>query len=291
MPKLVSTIAAVLTASARIRSLGDRPVVVKLGGSAMEEPAATRGMLESAATLQSLGAKFVLVHGGGKPIDRAMEAAGLKPTKIQGRRYTDEATLKIVVEVLLDLNRNLAAQLDSFGATVRPYYEAECFPIIGERLMLMGFDLQPIDLGRVGKIHQIQFEEFETDLLNRTIPVIPSLALDSDGGWLNVNADSVAAGLAGALESETVLFLTDTPGILKDRREPSSRIARLTESECRELISTGVVEGGMIPKAEACFEALQAGAKRAVILDGRDPHALLAAFLSDEPMGTEIVKN
>jgi len=181
-------------------------------------------------------------------------------------------------------------QLEALGGTANGYTDFDAFPVVGRPLMLMGFDLQPIDLGRVGQISQIALDSFELDLdHDRRIPVIPSLAVDiDDGGWLNVNADSVAAGMAGALEAESVLFLTDTPGVLKDRHDPLSRLPKLTVAECKELIATGVIDGGMIPKVEACFEALTAGAKRAVILDGRNPHSLLAEFLG-EPGGTEVV--
>lgn len=272
-----------------MRALHGRAVVVKLGGSAMEEPAATQGTLDAVVTLHSLGMKVVLVHGGGKPIDRAMAVAGIQPVKVQGRRYTDEKTLEIVVRVLAELNAGIVSQLQALGGSANGYTDFDSFPIVGRPLMLMGLDLQPIDLGRVGQITQIALDPFEIDLdHDRRIPVVPSLAVDADGGWLNVNADSVASGVAGALEAEAVLFLTDTPGVLRDRHDPTSLLPRLTVAECKELIATGVIDGGMIPKVEACFEALTAGARRAVILDGRNPDSLLAEFLG-EPAGTVVV--
>ena len=270
----------------RLRQLKGRAVVVKLGGSALEEPAATNGMLDAIAALNRVGVKLILVHGGGKPIDRAMAEASLAPVKIQGRRYTDEATLEIVVRVLHDINRTLANQLAERGATVAGVRTA----VFGDRLMLPGLDLQPVDLGRVGTVSSVDARVFLSLLTDASIPIVPSLALDDSGNWLNVNADSMAAGLATAIDSESVLFLTDTPGVLKDRRDPGSRLARLTVTECRVLIDSGVIEGGMIPKVEACFEALDAGADRAVILDGRDPHSLLDDFLRPGSTGTEIVK-
>lgn len=290
MPDPGSPFAVLRSAAARLRALRGRAVVVKLGGSAMEEPAATRGTLESVVTLHSLGMKVALVHGGGKPIDRAMAAAGIEPVKVQGRRYTDDATLDIVVRVLSELNVGIVEQLEALGGTAHGYTDFDAFPIVGRPLVLAGFDLQPIDLGRVGQIAQIALDPFELDLdRDRRIPVLPSLAVDiDDGGWLNVNADSVAAGMAGALDAEAVLFLTDTPGVLRDRHDPQSRLPKLTVAECKELIAAGVIDGGMIPKVEACFEALTAGAKRAVILDGRNPQSLLAEFLG-EPGGTEVV--
>jgi acetylglutamate kinase len=122
------------------------------------------------------------------------------------------------------------------------------------------------------------------------VPVIPSLALGDDGRWLNVNADTAASAVAGALKADKAIFLTDTPGVLRDRRDPNSLIPKLTERECRDLIASGVIDGGMVPKVEACFEALEAGAKSALILDGRVPFSLLSVFLHDTFTGTEITR-
>lgn len=289
--------AAVLRAAAKARALQGRPVVVKFGGSAMEDPAAARGTLECVVALQTLGVRQIIVHGGGKPIDRAMQEAGIEPVKVQGRRYTDDRTLGIVVRVLHDICRGLVKQIDELGGVAFAFDAADKHPLYGERLLLPGLDLQPIDLGRVGKVtrvdgpalHAVMTEYFQSHFPYPDIPVVPSLALDADGGWLNVNADTAAAAVAGAAGAESVLFLTDTAGVLWDRNDPTSRFARLTRHQCNELISTGVIQGGMIPKVEACLDALDAGADRAVILDGRDPHALLSDFASDRPCGTEIV--
>ncbi len=271
----------------RLRSFRNRAVVVKLGGSAMEIPAATTGMLDAVAALHILGAKLILVHGGGKPIDRAMDAAGRTPVKIQGRRYTDDATLAIVVSVLGEINESLVTRFANRGVNAVGLRSG----IIGKRLLLPGLDLQPLDLGRVGVVTGLDRVRFQDYLRDGILPIAPSIALDdTDGGWLNVNADSMAAGLARELEAESVLFLTDTPGVLRDRGDPESRCARLTVDECRDLIADGIIDGGMIPKVEACFEALEAGAARAVILDGRDTHALLNDFLQPGSTGTEIVK-
>ena len=285
---------AVLHAAAAVRRLNGRAVVVKLGGSAMEEPAATRGTLECVAVLHKLGAKLVLVHGGGKPIDRAMDAAGIKPVKVQGRRYTDDATLEIVVRVLCEINRNLVTEL------TKPHFvsaigfndplHSPVFPVAATRLLLPGLDPQPIDLGHVGHPHHIDLYPFNKWLRDGWVPVLPSLARDhlDESKWLNINADTLAGAVAGALKCEHCLFLTDTPGVLADRDNPLSLFPKLTVEQCRDLIASGVIAGGMIPKVEACFDALAAGAGRAVILDGRRPHALLQ-WLLGEPVGTAIV--
>jgi acetylglutamate kinase len=284
---------AVLNAANAARTLAAKPVVVKLGGSAMEEPTATRGTLECVAALHKLGAKLVLVHGGGKPIDRAMAVAGIEPRKVQGRRYTDDATLGIVVRVLCEINAKVATDLKQLSVPSVAYCEPDSagdFPVVASRLMLPGHDLQPLDLGHVGKPESVDHTALNWHLTAGRLPVLPSLATGDRvyPHWLNVNADTLAGAVAGALQSEHCLFLTDTPGVLADRDNPLSLFPKLTEAECRDLIAHGTIAGGMIPKVEACFEALNAGAKQAVILDGRRPHALMEWALG-EPAGTTIV--
>jgi acetylglutamate kinase len=269
----------------RVAAHHNKTVVVKLGGSAMEDPTATDACLKAVACLNRLGVPVVLVHGGGKPIDRAMAEAGLTPKKVAGRRYTDDATLEIVVRVLGEINRGIASRLTDLGVRAISYSAAGSFPLIGERLLLPGVDLQPIDLGRVGKVNDVRLPAPLT-----SVPVVPSLALGADGGWLNVNADTAASAVAGALKADKAIFLTDTPGVLRDRANPASLIPKLTEAECRELIASGVIDGGMVPKVEACFEALAAGANSALILDGRVPYSLLDVFLHDTFTGTEITR-
>ncbi len=290
MPAPFSAAEILVRAGRAARKLAARVWVVKLGGSAMEDPVATLGTLESVATLQTFGVRLVLVHGGGKPIDRAMAAAGLTPVKVQGRRYTDDATLAVVVRILRDeINAGIVRRINDLGGSAVGLHSQTTQPIYGVRLLLPGLDLQPVDLGRVGTPTRVDRAMVEAALAAGQVPVIASLAIsDEDGEWLNVNADTAASAVAGALDAEAVLFLTDTPGILRDIRNPQSLLPRLTRSECERLIRDDVISGGMIPKVEACFEALDAGAGRAVILDGRNPFALLEQFLG-EPAGTEIV--
>lgn len=269
------------------------PVVVKLGGSAMEDPTATDACLRSVATLHLLRIPIVLVHGGGKPIDRAMADAGLIPKKVAGRRYTDEATLRVVVDVLRTLNHDLARQLTGLGVDAVGAIDADYYTLHGQLLKLSGPDGASIDLGWVGTVARVNSELLDLQFFEqRRLAVIPSLAEfpESPMGWLNVNADTAASAVAGALKAEKAIFLTDTPGVLRDRHEPASLIPRLTEAECRGLIASGVIDGGMVPKVEACFEALAAGARSALILDGRVPYSLLDVFLRDTFTGTEITR-
>lgn len=263
-------------------------VLVKLGGSAIEDTLATETVLRSVAVLNRLGLPLVLVHGGGKAIDRAMAEAGFIPKKIAGRRYTDESTLAVVVRVLGRINQELVTRLRDRGVAARGFTDPDDFPLIGRRLLLPGLDLQPVDLGRVGTVTAVRPLPFDPTPDGPTLPVIPSLAWGEDGDWLNVNADTAAAAVAGAWAADQVIFLTDTPGVLRDRADPATLIPSLSERECRDLIASGVIDGGMVPKVEACLDTLAAGARSARILDGRVPFSLLQVFVNDTPTGTEI---
>jgi len=272
-----------------IRTFRDHQTVIKLGGSAMEEADALRATLQSVVFLAAVGLRPVLVHGGGKPIDRAMAASGLQPKKIQGRRFTDDATLGIVVRVLTDeINSAIVKQLRELGGKAFGLHSNSSQALFGERLMLDGPNGDKIDLGRVGQVTRV-----DTDLINdcaRTgmIPVIPSLAFDDQGGWLNVNADTAAAGVAARMSAAKLIMMTDTPGILRDRRDPTSLIASVTAEGCRQLIRDGIIDSGMIPKVEACLDALRQGVGKTHIIDGRLRHSLLLEIFTDKGVGTEI---
>jgi acetylglutamate kinase len=266
------------------RHLAESPIVIKLGGSAMEDPAATAGTLDSIAALRQVGLRLIVVHGGGKPIDRAMASAGLEVKKVLGRRYTDDAALAIVVKVVREIAVGIVADL-----ATRAAHAQVAEPIMARRLMLPGLDLQPVDLGHVGLPVSINTPEIMSLLDARSIPVLPCIGQDSDGLLYNINADTAAAAVAGAVGASICIFLTDTPGVLRDRHDPASRVPRLTVAECQSMMADRIIDGGMIPKVEACFEALEMGAKKAIILDGRNPHATLSMILSTTMTGTEIV--
>lgn len=279
-----------LEALSYIRQFRDKLTVIKLGGSAMEEPAALRSTLQSVVFMETVGLRPILVHGGGKPIDRAMAAAGLQPRKVLGRRYTDEATLAIVVRVLLqEINADIEKQIRALGGRAVGPHLGSLQYLFGTRLELPGPDGKPVDLGRVGRVTQVDVELLRDFCAAGVVPVIPSLAQDSLGKWLNINADTAAAAVAGQVRAEKLVLLTDTPGILRDRRDPDSLLRSLDAEECRDLIARGIIEEGMIPKVEACLEALEAGVKKTHIIDGRIKHSLLLEIYTDTGIGTEIV--
>jgi acetylglutamate kinase len=273
-----------------IRNFRDRLTVIKLGGSAMEDPDALRATLQDVVFMETVGMRPVLVHGGGKPIDRAMAAAGLKPHKVQGRRYTDDETLAIVVRVLIEeINADIVAQVRQLGGLAVGLHSGQLQCLFGQRLALPGPDGRPIDLGRVGSVSRVDCPLIEGFCAGGIVPVIPSLALDAAGGWLNVNADTAASAVAAQLRAEKLVLLTDTPGILRNREDPNSLVPGLDAAGCAELIARGVIDQGMIPKVEACLDSLRAGVRKTHVIDGRLRHSLLLEIYTDRGVGTEIV--
>ncbi len=279
-----------IEAQSYIRTFRDKLTVIKLGGSAMEDPDALRATLQDVVFMETAGMRPVLIHGGGKPIDRAMAEAGLQPVKVQGRRYTDAATLEIVVRVLLsEINAGLVEQVRQLGGRAVGLHAGSLQVLFGDYLRLPGSDGKPIDLGYVGRVTRVDGPLIETFCAGGVVPVIPSVALHETDGWLNVNADTAAAAVAANLRAEKLVFLTDTPGILLNRRDSTTLLPSLDAAGCRDLIARGVIEEGMIPKVEACLESLRAGVRKTHMIDGRLRHSLLLEIYTDSGVGTEIV--
>lgn len=274
-----------------IRKFHGRFTVIKLGGSVMEDPEALRALLVDVVFMQTVGMRPVVVHGGGKAITLAMEKAGLRARFVQGRRYTDDATLEIVARVLAEeINADIDRHINKYGGRASGLHHKTHQCLFGRRLTLPGADGEEIDLGRVGEVTEVDVAPIENLCLAGVVPVLPSLAEDlDDERLLNVNADTAAAAVAMALEADKLVFLTDTPGILEDRTEPSSLLRSLTPDECRDLIDRAVIDKGMIPKVEACLASLEAGVKKTHIIDGRLRHSLLLEMYTDTGIGTEIV--
>jgi acetylglutamate kinase len=271
-----------------IRTFRGRITVIKLGGSAMEDPDTLRATLQDVVFMETVDMPPVLVHGGGKAIDRAMADAGLVPRKVQGRRYTDEQTLSIVVRELQKLSADIESQIRKLGGRAVTLTGGSLQCLFGEQLFLPSPE-GPVDLGRVGQVTRVERDLISDFCAGNVVPVIPSLALDAAGGWLNINADTAAAAVASALKAEKMVFLTDTPGILMDRRDEKSLLGSLDTPGCRDLIGKGVIESGMIPKVEACLDSLKAGVKKTHMIDGRVRHSLLLEIYTDRGVGTEIV--
>lgn len=275
-----------------IRKFAGRFTVIKLGGSVMEDPESLRALLVDVVFMQTVGLRPVVVHGGGKAINAAMAKAGLEPRWVQGRRYTDQDTLEIVARVLAEeVNTDIVRHIGKYGgrATGLHHKSAQC--LFGRRLTLAGSNGEAHDLGHVGEVTEVDATQIENFCLAGIVPVLPSLAEeDEEGktGLLNVNADTAAAAVAQALKADKLVFLTDTPGILRDRNDPASLIRHLPPDDCRALIDQGVIATGMIPKVEACLASLEAGVRKIHIIDGRLRHSLLLEIFTHRGTGTEI---
>jgi acetylglutamate kinase len=279
-----------IEALAWIRRFRNRLVVIKLGGSALEDPQTVSHLLQDLIFMETVGLKLVLIHGGGKAINAAMKNSQLVPRFVQGRRYTDEATLEIVARVLAgEICSDLVEQIRERGGQALGFSYLTQNVLTAQKLVLKDEHGAPLDLGFVGEVVDINRDVLLTACRSGTIPVIPSIALDKTGQKYNVNADTAAAAVARILDAEKLIFLSDVSGIYLDRTRPETLVSNLTERRCRELIADGTIDSGMVPKVEAALDALTAGVKKVHIVDGRMPHSLLIEIFSDKGVGTEIV--
>ena len=272
-----------------IRQFRGKITVIKLGGSVMEDPRNLGHLLLDVVFMETVGMRPVVVHGGGAAISRAMADAGLQPRFVEGRRYTDDATLRIVEQVLgHDINTQLAAQIEDLGGQARPLNFRTTNVLFGEKIFLVDKQGQAIDLGHVGKVTRVDRDTI-TDLCHQGIvPVIPSLCLGDDGGRLNVNADTAATAVAEQLGAEKLVFLSDVNGVRRRRDDPDSLLHTLTVEEAKGLIDAGAIEAGMIPKVQACLETIERGVRKVHIIDGRLRHSLLLEIYTSKGVGTEI---
>jgi len=264
-----------------IQRYNGKIVVVKYGGNAMVNEQLKQQVMEDVVLLWLIGVKVVLVHGGGPEISTLMDRLGKKPQFVDGLRVTDRETVDIVQMVLAGkVNKTLVNLLEMKG---------------GRAVGLSGMDGRMIEakiknpaLGFVGEITGVNIAPV-TDLLEKGyIPVISTLGCDAEGNTYNINGDTAAAHIAGALGAQRLIMMTDIAGILRDREDPSTLIREVTLSEAAALRQEGVVSGGMIPKVECCIEAIHRGVHKVIIMDGRVPHSILMELLTDEGAGTMV---
>jgi acetylglutamate kinase len=275
-----------------IRQFRGKTTVIKLGGSVMESDRAMIHLLLDVVFMETVGMRPVLVHGGGPSINRAMTDAGLEPRFVQGRRYTDEATLRIVEKVLAgEVNEALVKRIEELGGKARSLNFRTKNVLFGERIQLPDGDGQPIDLGFVGNVTRVDRQAIEEINNMGAVPVIPSMCVTADGQKLNVNADTAATAVAQALEAEKLVYLSDINGVRRDKADADSLINSLTAKEANQLIADGAVNSGMIPKVQACLETLDRGVRKVHIIDGRIRHSLLLEVYTSKGVGTQIVRD
>ncbi len=275
-----------------IRQFRDKVTVIKLGGSVLEDETALRHLLVDIVFMETVGMRPVVVHGGGAAISRAMDAAGIEPRFIHGRRYTDDATLEIVEQVLgYETNERIADEIERFGGRAAPLNFRTTNVLWGERLQLDEPGGEPLDLGHVGHVTRVDRATIDNLCYAGIVPVIPSLCRSEKGEKLNVNADTAAQAVAQALGAEKLVFLSDVNGVRLNKNDPQSLLNSLSATQAREMIRSGKIEQGMIPKVEACLEMLDKGVRKIHIIDGRDRHSLLLEIYTTKGVGTEIMKD
>ncbi|HUS46646.1 MAG TPA: acetylglutamate kinase [Phycisphaerae bacterium] len=290
MQEAIAKANTLIEALGYIQRFADRIVVVKVGGSLMDNEQAFTDLLSDVVFMNTVGMRPVIVHGGGKAITNAMEKRGLKVQFVQGRRYTDQRTLNVVEHVLCnEVNRAIVATIETLGSSAMGLHTLSSCVLFGERLFLEE-DGRKIDLGLVGRITSVNARLVELLCQADTVPVLAPLARDKTGTKLNCNADTAAGEVAAALRAEKFVVVSDTHGVRRDPDDPDSLIDRVGEEEIRKLVADGVISGGMMPKVEACLRALEAGVNRAHIIDGHIPHALLLEIFSHRGVGTLIQK-
>ena len=262
-----------------IQKYHDKIIVVKYGGNAMISEDLKMQVMEDIVLLWLIGVKPVLVHGGGPEISEMLKKVGKESVFVEGLRVTDKETAEIVQMVLAGkINKHLVNLLGEYG---------------GNAVGISGIDGHLIEakvkderLGFVGEITKVNVQPIFDLIEKGYIPVVSTVGCDNEGNVYNINADTAASFIAGAMKAERLITMTDIPGILRDVNDPDSIIKRVNTEEARQLFREGVISGGMIPKVECCIEAIEKGVRRVTILDGRVPHAVLLELLTDEGAGT-----
>jgi acetylglutamate kinase len=281
---------ALVEALSYIQRFNNKVVVVKVGGSIMDDEQALTNLLTDIVFMNYVGMQPVLVHGGGKAINQAMETAGLTPQMVQGRRYTDERTLAIAEHVLCNqVNRFIVNFIQAQGCEAMGLHSLSSVVLFAEKTYVMSPDGRRIDLGLVGDVKDVNARLLQLLVQADSIPCIATIARDRAGGKLNVNADTAAGAVAAAMKAEKLVVISDTHGIRTDPKDPQSLVRHLTMAQIDEMVKSGAIGSGMLPKVEACITALQAGVSKAHIIDGRIPHALLLEIYTEAGVGTEIV--
>ena len=290
MEAAISKAAGLVEALGYIQRFHDKIVVVKVGGSIMDDEQTLSAILTDIVFMNYVGMQPILVHGGGKAINEAMEKAGLVPQMVMGRRYTDERTLAIAEHVLCNqINRFLVTFIRSQGCEAMGLHSLSSVVLFAEKTYVQGPENRRIDLGYVGEVTSVNSRLLQLLAHADAIPVIATIARDNAGGKLNVNADTAAGAVAAAVRAEKLVIVSDTHGIRRDMNDPESRVSHIDVAQIDQMVKDGTITSGMLPKVEACVTALKGGVTKTHIIDGRIPHELLLEIYTEAGIGTEIV--
>ena len=290
MQDLIAKASTLLEALPYIQRFNGATFVVKYGGSFMDspDPNVRNGVARDVVFLEAVEINPVVVHGGGKAITRAMEKAGLKANFIQGQRVTDDATVKIVDDVLSrEINPEVVATINELGGVAKGFAGPDIFTC--RKLQVNGTDGKPLDIGYVGEVIAVNTKPLRDCIVRGITPVISPTARGEDGHIYNCNADVAAAQVAIALKARRLVFMSDVPGLLENPKKPDSVISQLKVGRVPELKRAGVIDKGMIPKVDSALAAIQSGVEKVSFVDGRVPHSVLLEIFTDEGVGTEVV--
>lgn len=284
MRELIEKAAILMEALPYIQAFRDAVVVVKLGGSMMEDEAKTRSVVRDIVFMECAGMRPVVVHGGGKAINAALKTAGVETRFVDGLRYTCEKTISVVDEVLhAQVNASLVAMMNEFDG--KPFAMSGKNVLRAERILA---DDGRTDLGFVGRVVHVDTDQIHWVLNRREVPVLTPLAIDQSGVVYNVNADMAACRIAAQLKARKLVFLSDVPGILRRPDDEASLISSIALDEIEGFIRQGVIGGGMTPKVRSAADALRAGCGKVHMIDGRVRHSLLLEIFTDQGVGTQI---
>jgi acetylglutamate kinase len=289
---LIAKAETLLEALPYIQKFSGATFVVKYGGSFMDSPDAEvrNGVARDVVFLEAVEINPIVVHGGGKAITRAMEKVGLKSEFIQGQRVTDEATVKIVDDVLSrEINPEIVKAINAFGGAAVGFSGADIFKC--KKLLLEDKENpgKKIDIGYVGEVIEVNAAPLKESIWCGHTPVISPTARGEDGKIYNCNADIAAAMCAIALNAKRLVFMSDVPGLMRNPKDVSTVIAHLQTGEVHELKKSGVIDKGMIPKVDSAVAAIKSGVEKVSFVDGRVPHSVLLEIFTDKGNGTEIV--
>lgn len=285
MDKYIEKANILIEALPYIRRLSGKTVVIKYGGAAMLSDNLSEKIMQDITLLKYVGVNPIVVHGGGNDINRMLEKFEIKPQFRNGLRITDKATMDIVQMVLMGkINKDIVSQLGVSGAKAIGLCGKDASLIEAEKLV----SEDGYDLGLVGKVKSINTKLLNLLVQDEYIPVIAPIGVGKDGESYNINADTVAGEVAAALSAEKLMFLTDTDGICTDPKDPSTLIFEISVKEINEMIGSGIISGGMLPKVDGCIKAIQNGVKRTHILNGTIPHPLLLEIFTDTGIGTMV---
>lgn len=267
-----------------IQRFNGKTIVVKYGGSAMVDAKLQKNVIKDVALLKLVGFRPIIVHGGGKEISAWVKKAGMEPKFINGMRVTDEQTMEIAEMVLGKVNKRLVQLMQSLGVNAVGISGKD-----GATLRVTKKLLDGEDIGFVGEVEYVDTGLINTLLDNNFVPVICPIGIDDKYQNYNINADDAACAIARAMEAEKLAFLTDIEGVYRDPLNPDSLISELSVTEANELLGSGNVGGGMLPKIQNCIDAIENGVSRVHILDGRITHCLLLEFFTNKGIGTAII--